>query len=125
MEREKKRQTSDFFFLSSSLAFIMADMNTSIAEETPPLSKKQRGRLKKLRKRIQETKYGSDMSGLTSSSDLVEWNELLQQQAASDDAKRQTRRQVAKCRGVRSTRRFVENGSTFIRRTEKEKTRQG
>jgi hypothetical protein len=63
----------------------MADMNTSIAEETPTLSKKHCGRLKKLRKRIQETKYGSDMSGLTSSSDLVELNELHQQAASNDE----------------------------------------
>jgi hypothetical protein len=44
----------------------------------PPLelTKKQRGRLKKLRKRLQEVKEGSETSGLTSLSDWTEWQEL-------------------------------------------------
>lgn len=48
----------------------------------PMLTKKQRGRLKKLRKRIQEVKE-SEKSGLTSLSDWSEWQEL---QKAEEDS---------------------------------------
>ena len=62
----------------------MADMDTSNTE-APSLSKKQLGRLKKLRKRIQERKRGSETSDLTTPSDVAEWNELLMLQAACND----------------------------------------
>lgn len=53
------------------------------AKHPPPvLTKKQRGRLKKLRKRLQEVREGSETSGLTSLSDWSEWQEL---QVASQD----------------------------------------
>ena len=49
----------------------------------PALTKKEKGRLKKLRKRVQEVKQGCETSGLTSPSDWTEWQEL--QAALSPD----------------------------------------
>lgn len=55
------------------------------AAAAPALSKKQRGRLKKLRKRIQEVKQGSEVSGLSSFCDVEEWNELQAVSSNNDD----------------------------------------
>ena len=52
-------------------------MNTDKIAVAPPfMNKKQRGRLKKLRKRVQEVKEGCDTSGLTTTDDLNELMEL-------------------------------------------------
>ena len=61
-------------------------MNGSSKDDAPPsaLSKKQKGRLKKLRKRALEVKYGCETSGLSSLSEWTEWQELTLQQASSD-----------------------------------------
>jgi len=52
----------------------------------PALTKKQRGRLKKLRKRVLEVKQGSETSGITSPSDWLEWQELHAATANDDKA---------------------------------------
>lgn len=50
-----------------------------------PLTKKQRGRLKKLRKRAQKVQHGSETSGITSFSDWSEWQELNAAQQSEED----------------------------------------
>ena len=51
-------------------------MSSKETAEIPSISKKQRGRLKKLRKRVQEVKEGCDTSGITSMEDFKELSEL-------------------------------------------------
>jgi hypothetical protein len=71
-QEEIQTDPNNFRCLSLTMT-ISSDM---IAVAPPLLTKKQRGRLKKLRKRVQEVKEGCDTSGLTTIDDFQELVEL-------------------------------------------------